>query len=192
MTKTEEGPPLQELARRLAECPADFLSDPDSTVDVAAVISDLSRALGGTLLTADEIARFRGVVRPEMKRVRLALIASWLLYDPWFRAQQRFASAVLSFLGIGLGELAALIEPRTFITDPDRREELARLTLHALGLRPAGETEAQAADRLNTLSSVERTRVIQETRPAQERVQQVRAAMRKKAAEEAAAAYGRE
>ena len=55
-----------------------------------------------------------------------------------------------------------------------------------------GESEAQAADRLNTLSSVERTHVIQETRAAQERVRQVREAMKKKAAEEAAAAYGRE
>jgi hypothetical protein len=192
MTSTDEGPPLQALTHRLAECPADFLADPRSAVDVAAVVSDLSRALGGTLLTADEIARFRGVAGTETKRLRLALIASWLLYDPWFRAQARFAPAALSFLGIDLGDLAALVDPPSFVSDPDRREELVRLTLLALGLRPAGETESQAADRLKTLSSVERTHVIRETRAAQERVRQVREAMKKKAAEEAAAAYGRE
>jgi hypothetical protein len=192
MTNTVQGPPLQSLTHRLAECPSDFLADPRSRVDAAAVISDLSRALGGTLLTPAELAHFRDIDPSESRRVRVALIVSWLLYDRWFREQKRFAQAAVLFLGVGLGDVAALVDPPLFVSDPDRREELVRLTLLALGLRPAGETEAQAADRFNTLSSVERTGVIHETRAAQERVRQVRDAMRKKAAEEAAAAYGRE
>ena len=181
---TAEGPALQALVHRLSECPADFFGD----VDVAAVVSDLSRALGGTLLTAQQIARFRG----DGNRLRVTLVASWLLYDPWFRAQKGLAAATVAFLERGLDEVAQLVDAPKFVSDPDRREELVRLALRELGLRPAGESDAQADDRLSTLNNVERSRVIQETRAAQERVRQVREAMQKKAAEEAAAAYGRE
>lgn len=196
MSASGEGPQLQALTHRLAECPADFLAAPrvgsNGIIDVAAVVSDLVRALGGTLLTEQEVARFRGSSDLMTKRLQITLIACWLLYDSWFRTQKRFAIPALRLLSETFGELAALVDPVAFVNDPDRREELVRLCLHALGLRPAGESEAQAADRLNTLSSVERTRVVQETRATQERVRQVREAMRKKAAEEAAAAYGRE
>jgi hypothetical protein len=196
VTQTAERPALHALTHRLSECPADFLAEPmigsHGVVDVAAVVSDLLRALGGTLLTAEELSRFRGTSDMMAKRLRITLIASWLLYDPWFRTQQRFAAPSMRLLSESFGELAALVDPPAFVSDPDRREELVRLCLRALGLLPEGESEAQAADRLNTLSSVERTRVVQETRAAQERVRQVREAMRKKAAEEAAAAYGRE
>jgi hypothetical protein len=51
---------------------------------------------------------------------------------------------------------------------------------------------AQAADRLNALDSLERDRVIRETRAAEERAQKVREAMAKKKAEEAAARYSPE
>lgn len=179
MTPLREGPPLQALMHRLSECPDDFFAD---DIDRTAVVSDLSLALGGGLLKDDVFRKAPTVV----------LIAAWLLYDPWFREQKRFAADALRFLEHALHKVAALVDAKAFVTDPDRREELVRLTLHALALRPEGESEAQAADRLTTLSSVERAKVIQETRAAQERVRQVREAMRKKAAEEAAAAYGRE
>ena len=78
------------------------------------------------------------------------------------------------------------------VSDPDRREELARLCLRALGLLPAGETAAQAQDRLTTLSTAERQRVIREAREAERRAQKIREAMVKKAAEEAAAKYMRD
>ena len=114
------------------------------------------------------------------------------MYDGWFQAQHGLGSAAVAFLDKGLADVAALVDAETFISDPDRREELVRLALRALDLHPAGENETQASDRLTTLSSVERSRVIRETRAAQERIRQIREAMQKKAAEEAAAAYGRE
>ena len=46
-----EGPPLEALTRRLAECPAEFPAEPviggKGTVHVAAVVSDLVCDLGG-------------------------------------------------------------------------------------------------------------------------------------------------
>ncbi|MBP7601669.1 MAG: hypothetical protein KA750_09995, partial [Thermoflexales bacterium] len=61
-----------------------------------------------------------------------------------------------------------------------------------LALRPAGESVAQAQDRLATLNTAERQRVIQAARAAEERARAVREAMARKAAEEAAAKYNRE
>jgi hypothetical protein len=193
---SSEGPSLQELTHRLSECPSDFLAEPiigsTGVIDSAAVVSDLSRALGGTLLGARELAKFQHKNKSDRNRIRIALVASWLLYGPWFRAEKKHAKAAVAFLSDGLDDLAPLVEAPLFVSDADRREELVRLALGALDLRPAGESEAQAADRLTTLSSAERSRVIRETRAAQERVREIREAMKKKAAEEAAASYGRE
>jgi hypothetical protein len=91
-----------------------------------------------------------------------------------------------------LPQVADLAQAPAFVTDPDRREELVRLALHAIDRHPAGETGAQAADRLTTLSTVERARVVAAARVAEARAREVREAMAKQAAEEAAAQYSRE
>jgi hypothetical protein len=145
-------------------------------------------------VTAQQLDEFefkRGDGRKE-RHLRAVLIAGWLLYDPWFRSRNRFASQAYDFLASGMKDVAAIVPPQAFVGDADRREELARLCLNALGLRPAGETASQAEDRLATLDSVERGRVVREARAAEERARQIREEMARKAAEEAAAVYGRE
>jgi hypothetical protein len=193
----DEGPLLETLTRRLAECPAEFLAGPrfgkSGVVHVEAVVSDLLVSLGGPPLTKDEAALFQ---RTEAKKHRnhyaLVLIACWLLHDPWFREQQAFAEQARLFLSAGLDDLAGLVKAPQCVADPDRREELARLCLQALELRPAGETPAQAQDRLATLNTAERQRVIKAAREAEARAQAIREAMAKKAAEEAADKWSRE
>lgn len=193
---TEEGPQLEALTRRLSECPADFLAEPrtpsgQGEVVIAAVVSDLICELGGSPLRRQEAALFQGAPE-DRNRLRLVLVACWLLYDPWFREGKRFAPQAYKFLAGDLGELASMARADAFVTSPDRREELARLCLKAVGLRPAGETDAQAEDRLTTISSIERARVVRAAREAQERARKIREAMARKAAEEAAASYGRD
>jgi hypothetical protein len=196
---SEEGPQLESLTRRLTECPADFMAAPrdrdgNDGVVVAAIVFDLLRELGGVPLAPQQLEVFelnRGDARRE-RNLRVVLIASWLLYDPWFRSRRRFAAAGYELLALGLDDVAAIVPPQTFISDADRREELARLCLQALGLRPAGETESQAEDRLVTLDSVERARVVRAARTAEERARHIREEMARKAAAEAAAVYGRE
>ena len=78
------------------------------------------------------------------------------------------------------------------IRDPERREELSRLALARLGYRPAGESDAQAQDRLVSLSSIERSRVLKASRAAEERARSIREALRKKAADESADKWTRE
>lgn len=191
---------LEALTRRLAECPAEFLAEPrigaGGQVSVAAVVADLLRDLGGPRLTPAqaEALQPRGGQQTAARRnwLSLVLVAAWLLHDPWFRQAQRFGPAAAEFLSNQLVEPAGLGQAPKFITDPDRREELARLCLQGLGLRPAGETPAQAADRLATISTAERQRVLAAARQAEERARAIREAMAKKAAEEAAAQYSRE
>jgi hypothetical protein len=185
---------LEVLTRRLAECPPEFLAEPrfgrKGTVDVAAVVADLVRDLGGPPLTTQETAALRPPDRREHRnRLRTVLVAGWLLYDPWFRARHQYAGAARGFLLEGVAELAALVQAPELVSDGDRREELARLALRGLGLRPAGETPEQAEDRLLTLSSVERQRVLRESQAAEERARQIREAMAAQAALEATATY---
>jgi hypothetical protein len=196
-TVETEGPPLEALTRRLAECPPDFLEEPRigaaGKIHVAAVVSDLLGELGGELLDSQAIQAFQWTDRRrDRNRARMALVGCWLLHDPWFRAQKRLAPQAHQLLAEGLNELAGFVQAPDCVMDADRREELARHCLRAMGIRPAGETIAQAEDRLATLSSVERARVIREAKKAEERARAIREAMARKAAEEAAAKAMRE
>lgn len=186
---TIEGPLLETLTRRLAECPADFLAEPltgtKGIIHVTAVVSDLVRDLGGEPLTTGQAGQFQASSRRDRNRQQLTLVACWLLHADWFRERKQFAPLAYKFLSEGLNELAQLVPAPQFITDPDRREELARFCLQELGLRPAGETEAQAQDRLNTLNTLERQRVVAAARQAEERAADIRRQMVAEAAREA-------
>lgn len=194
----QKGPVLERLTRRLAECPPEFLAEPRTgdkgVVHAAAVVSDLMQDLGGSFLAKEKANVFQGQNNDARarNRLRLILIAAWLLHDAWFREKKMFADAACDFLSTGLDDAASVVEASKFVSDPDRREELARLCLHDMGFYPEGESEAQALDRLTTLSSVERRRLVKETKKSRDRVNQILEAMRKKAAEEAAASYNRE
>ena len=184
-----DGPRLESLTRRLAECPADFLAEPRlkaaGVVQVAAVVSDLLCDLGGRPLTAAQADVFQlAAGARDRNRLRLTLIAAWLLHAAWFR-EKNLADRAYGLLATGLTELADLIPAEQCVAEPDRREELVRVCLNGLGLRPAGESLAQAQDRLATLNTVERQRVIKAALQAEERSRKIREAMAREAAKEA-------
>jgi hypothetical protein len=192
----QEGPILESLTRRLTETPEEFLAEPrigkNGTVEVPAVVGDLLRLLNGSA-HPDELARFIGKnVREDRNRLGISLLLCWLLSDDWFRESKLANLAMLELLEKEPRELSQQSTARKFVTDPDRREELARLALARLGYRPAGETLAQAQDRLTTLNSAEHARVMKASRAAEERARQIRAALVKKAAEESADKFTRE
>lgn len=191
-----EGPQLENLTRRLAECPPEFLMEPRALgtgmIHVAAVVADLLTELGGTLLAKQAQPFTLARDSKERQWLRGVLVASWLLHDPWFRQRQSYAAPALEFMRNEVAELASLVQPRLWVEDAERREELARLCLKRLGLRPGGESVEAAQDRLTTLSSVERKRIMKATQEAERRARDIRDAMAKKAADEAAAKYNRE
>jgi len=191
-----EGPLLEELIDRLGETPEDFLADPligrTGSVHVVAVVGDLLRQLGETPRLG-ELSRFTSS-HPQQDRNRLSvvLLLCWLLSADWFHRTKLSKDQLLQTLETTSDELSNQVASKKFIADPDRREELVRTTLARLGYRPAGETIAQAQDRLSTLSSAERARVMKAAQIAEERARQIREALARKAAEESADKWTRE
>lgn len=191
-----EGPPLEALMHRLTAVPPDFLDEPRigtrGTVRVDAVVADLIRHYGGvpeagrlTVFTEQDPARGRN-------RLAIVLLLAWLTADEWFSSHGVPAEALLSLLTEAPPGLAEQTASAAFLTDPDRREEITRLTLARLDFRPAGESPAQAQDRLTSLSATERARVIAAARAGELRARAIREALAKKAADESADKYTRE
>ncbi len=191
------GPPLPAIHRRLAETPADFLDEPrigrQGRVVVAALLGDVLQALG---LPADPrlLARYRpeGGDPQDRNAFRLAMVAAWLLADEWLARETAQPEQLADLLLATLPELAAQVRADLFVTDPDRREELARTFLARLGFRPEGESEAEAADRLSMVSAAERSRLLAASRAAEQRAREVREALARKAAQESADKWTRE
>lgn len=192
----QEGPLLESLTHHLSECPAEFLMEPRigdaGAVHVDAVVNDLLGDLGTPTAGPSDTLVYRSRDRKDRNFLRLVLVAAWLLHHPWFREVRSFAHPAYRWMREGTRPLADLVAAELFVTEPDRREELARSCLEAMGLRPLGETPSQAADRLRSLDSVERSRVIRETRAGEERARALREAMRARKAREAAAKAIRE
>ena len=191
-----EGPILEELTRRLAETPEDFLAEPrlgnSGQVHVAAVAADLLRSLGAPA-DAAALAPLEGQdPRRDRNRLSVTLLLCWLLSDTWFRQKKMQPEALLDLLRRGSILVSERTPARKFVTDPERREELARFSLAHLGYRPSGETLAQAQDRLTSLNSAERARVLQASRAAEERARAIREALARKAAQESADKFTRE
>lgn len=179
--------PVARLTRRLTDTPQDFLAEPDQ-VSVPAVVSDVLVRSGGAALDASSAAPFQATLSATRNQLRLVLITCWLLADDELVARRR-AERAHTLLTSALPRLAALVDAGKFVSDPDRREELARITLRALGIQPAGETPAQSEDRLSTVDSVARQQVLAAAQEAERRAAAVRKAMEEKRAQEAAARY---
>lgn len=191
-----EGPILESLTHRLAETPEDFLAEPfvgqSGRIHVAAVVGDLLRKFGDSPTIA-QLAPFLGTdARQDRNRLAITLLLCWLLSEDWFKLPHVEPEKLVSLLDAEARELASQVAAQKFVSDPDRREELARVVLARLGYRPAGETVAQAQDRLMTLNSTERARVMKAAQVAEQRARQIREALARKAAEESADKWSRE
>jgi hypothetical protein len=191
-----EGPALESLLRRLAETPDDFLAEPrmggSGSVHVAAVIHDCLAQFGYAAGPQD-LGFVQGTdPKNDRNRQGIALVAAWLLTGPWFRQHPVAGGDLLKALSISAFEMAPYVMARKFVEDPDRREEMARFALARLDMRPAGESIAQAQDRLTTVSTAERVRVFHAAQAAEERARAIREALARKAAEESADKYTRE
>ncbi|MDH4183846.1 MAG: hypothetical protein OEV92_06470 [Nitrospinota bacterium] len=193
------GPSIQALVHRLAACPQDFLMDPiigkKGSIHTVALVSDILLEMGRAVIEQKEADSIEGGTfkpRVQVNRLRMIQVACWLLGHSWFQGRKELCPKVLLFLAAGLDDLAGMIDASLLVTDQDRREELARLLLDLLELTPEGETQAQAADRLESISSVMRRKVLEQTKQAEARARKIREELAKKAAAEAAAKTSRE
>jgi hypothetical protein len=197
MTAMREGLQLEYLLRRLAECPQEFTISSDQTkpnmIFPPAIVGDFFRDICGVTISREKLAEFH--LNPSANNrnwLNLVLIACWLYHDEWFVTQKPAADSLMNLFQNHFIKLAKIVKAELFVTDPDRREEFARLCLHAAGYRPKGENENIAADRLKTLDSIERDRVIKAAKQVEKRAAEIRIAMAKQAAIEAASKMPRE
>lgn len=194
-----EGPALAALTHRLAECPEDFLAaseDEQALVRMTALLADYFRRHGTNHPLRLDDPFFGRIQSHKAKAARqrhagLICVALWLFYDSWFETKTEYLESIWALLRSDHFEaISRLIPPRLAISDPDRREELARVCLFGLALRPEGETVPQATDRLVSLNSLERERILSETATAEKRAREVREAMAKAKALESVSRYG--
>lgn len=185
-----EGPEIERLLRRLAACPGEFLATAAGAPDYVAILCDHMRRMAPD--DPPERSPALAAVRRESPAFQeLVGIACQMFHDDWFLERPETAAGMWNlFTSDALKRLAELVKPAAFVTDPDRREELARIGLKALALVPKGETAAVFADRLTALDSVERHRVLKSTAAAERRAREIREAMAKKKAQESASRYG--
>jgi hypothetical protein len=196
------GPSVDYCVRRIMEIPSDF-SEQALVLGASstAIVHDVMETIFGrdrinTTVDVAALARFSAVHRSHRSSA-CALIVSWLLADSWFsggpsigpQIDEANAWVVLSALAARLAEDAPA---SVWVSDPVRREEIARSVLAGLELIPEGESRAQAEDRLAAISSTERRRVLAAAREAERRSADIRAQLAAQAAQEAADKMTRE
>ncbi len=91
-----------------------------------------------------------------------------------------------------LPQLARFSKPQQWLIDEDGREEFVRLVVRDLGLAVEGESPQVSADRLQSVSLLERRRLAEASREAEVRARAVREALVAEAAKAAADKYSRE
>lgn len=185
MPFNQEGPALELLHHRLVEIPLEFMESPDA----GALLHDTLRLLN-LPLTGHQLATWRQQAAQENHT--LLPLFCWLLVTPGVFSAGLHFPQVWYLLTITSPRLAQHAKAKQALNDPDRREELLRLMLADLDMRPAGESPAQAQDRLSSISSLERARVLEAARAAEVRAREIREALRRKAAEEGADKWARE
>jgi hypothetical protein len=191
-------PPLAEFLRWMADMPEPFRAEPqgfaEGGVPVPAVVADLFDTLVGEHPDTPLLAAFKPASSSKLERNRLrwVLAACHLLWHPALRAGTADRGGLSKLLVQDLATLASVVSADDLLTDEERREELIRRTLLALGLLLPGEAQKEAADRLTQLDSVERQRLVREAAEKEKRAREVREMMARRAAEEAAAKVSRE
>jgi hypothetical protein len=193
------GPPLAEWLRWTAEMPPVFRADPATTtwdepsrVRVRAVVADLLETLTGETPEPRLLDAFTAADSSVRERNRLGwvLAAAHVLWHPALRAARLEAASAAKVRRFLVEELAALAAVAPFdglVGDEERREELVRRALRASAVELPGESASEREDRLKQVDSLERHRVLGEAADRERRAREVREAMAKKAAEEAAA-----
>ena len=186
-------PPIATWVRWLADAPAIFDALPEGfpggVVRVRAVVADLIARQDATptpaLLAALDPA---GPTDAERARLRAVLLACRVLAHPDVPAAP--AAALEGLLVTELAAWTAVVGEKT--GSEERREELVRRCLRAVGTRPGGESQEEAEDRLRQVDAIERVRILSDAAERERRRREIREAMAKAAAEEAAARIGRE
>lgn len=190
------GPALEAMMRRLLDIPIGFMAEPcignAGTVSVPALVNDVLRmhAQGAAVRWLEALGGMDR--RARRNRLAVVMIVAWLVAEEWFIAQGLSRRELCTLFESATVPLAHSTPAHKFVMDPGHSEEMVRVVLAHFGYRPAGETPEQAGDRLAAVSGAARRKLLQASRQAERRAREVREALARKAAEEAADKWTRE
>jgi hypothetical protein len=196
-------PPIADFLRWLSEMPEAFREEPagftKGRVPVRAVISDLTETLSGASATEEFLQAFDPESDSAKERNRFAwvLAGSHLLWHPSLRGAKPSAEQLRQFFLQEIPQLAAVVSIDAFFTEEERREELLRRALRAIGQSLPGESEKVAEDRLSQVDSVEKRKLLlaaveKEKKAEEERKRKLAEELKRREEEEAASKYNRE
>jgi len=186
-----------ELATHLRKCPDTFLQSSDffskEGLNSIALINDTYRMISNDFLGNDfEIPSQFDVKYINDNHWRAIHISTWLLSDQNFINNPEIKDKLYNFWFEELRLASEYVKFIEWINDEERAEEMVRLLLHCCGIIPHGENQDEATDKLSSLSSVDRHKVLKQSYEAHERIMNIRREMEEKKAREAANVYGRE
>ena len=188
---------LYPLLFHLKNCPGSFLElsahFPAGRVNTKALVADCRRMVSDDFLLDDRDIQeaFSTLVWNEAI-VSSIQMSCWLFAHPYFLKQPQLWDGMERFMFGVLPQIAPLVAVQSWLDDEDRTEEFVRLALDCCGINPDGESDNEAADRLDALSTIKRQQVLSATSNAFERMMEIRRKMAEDKAREAANVYGRE
>ncbi len=190
MSHLQTGPSMHRLHQRLLAFPDNA---PPLGADLLALLHDMAYRLDPHL-TANDLAPLADLPQCQAdptprQQPDLIMAMLWLLADDAFNEPVLNATDLVQLCQ---SSDTLMAKPYLDLQDEDQREELIRLTLNGLRLKPQDETDDQARDRLLMVSSSERARVVAASRAAEERAEAIRKALAEQRAREAADKYTRE
>jgi hypothetical protein len=186
-----------ELVSHLRKCPDIFLGASDfimgDGLNSIALIFDTYRIISNNLLSNDfKIPSDAHLKAIDDNHWRAIHISTWLLSHQDFRDIPNFENKLYNFWFEELHRACAYVKFKDWISDDERAEEMVRLLLKCCEIIPQGENYNEAADKLSSVNSAERYKVLKQSYEANERVMNIQREMAEKKAREAANTYGRE
>lgn len=191
---THDGPDLSLLMHHLAACPHDFLMEPamgkEAGVDTLALCRDTLRAVCAAPLSP---AGEKAVKLSPGRDYRVAVqIGCWLFSHRVFDGREDLLAGMRRFFEETLKEISPHVKPENWPRDMERCEEFCRLALMACELIPRDESDRQAFERFESVSTLKRKNILSRTAASCQRMKALRQKMAEQAAREAANVYGRE
>lgn len=185
-----------ELVTHLRKCPDTYLKPSDffsqEGLNSVALICDTYRVITNDFLKNQfHIPDFH-IKTIEDNHWRAIHISTWLLSHPNFINSPSLEDKLYDFWFEELFQASQYVKFNDWISDDERAEEMVRLLLHCCQIIPYGENNDQAADKLSSLSSAGRHKVLKQSYEAHERIMNIKREMAEKQAREAANTYGRE
>ncbi len=180
----------------IQKCPFEFKSTSkihrDDGLDTNALLMDVLRKINPSLEKSLWATNHEKLKKCEENHLISVHIACWFLNMEFFQNRSKIVEPVKEFLFEHLKLLNDFVKPDEWIEDIDRAEEMARGVLHICNITPAGETEFEAKDQWEAISTLKRNNVLVESKASFDRVAEIRRKMAQEKAREAANVYGRE